>query len=293
MYRLDIYHFPNSIEYEYKFKGNYGAKGEKRAKRQKRTPEDIARQNQYQKTKTVRHLIKANFGQGDYYTTLTYSEENRDGKPIQAIVDDVRRFLSLLRKAYKKTENPCKYIYRIEIGSRGGLHVHLILNRIDNLDRILQESWTLGRVHNELLDNGTYEKLADYMTKPPTDQQKKILRSFADSEDTRKLIRYSRSRNLVKPTPETHIKSNKTMRSVFNHDLTPQKGFYIDKESVRRGVNAFTGMSYLYYQEIRLEKGGTAPPLKLHECPICHQLTFEGLTCGCQKRKKRSVKHIR
>ncbi|MBR1909885.1 MAG: hypothetical protein IJ821_04795, partial [Lachnospiraceae bacterium] len=75
MYRLDIYRFPTSIEREYKFKGNYGAKGEKRQKKQKRTPEDIERQNQYQRTKTVRHLIKANFTEGDYWTTLTYPKE--------------------------------------------------------------------------------------------------------------------------------------------------------------------------------------------------------------------------
>ena len=34
-YRKDVWHFPGSNEYEYKFIGNYGAKGEKRHKRQK------------------------------------------------------------------------------------------------------------------------------------------------------------------------------------------------------------------------------------------------------------------
>ena len=36
-YRKDVWHFPGSNEYEYKFIGNYGAKGEKRHKRQKAT----------------------------------------------------------------------------------------------------------------------------------------------------------------------------------------------------------------------------------------------------------------
>ena len=31
MYKLDIYRFATSTEYEYKFAGNYGAKGEKRS----------------------------------------------------------------------------------------------------------------------------------------------------------------------------------------------------------------------------------------------------------------------
>ena len=60
-YRKDVWHFPGSNEYEYKFIGNYGAKGEKRHKRQKATQEQIRKQNQRNKEKRVRRLIKANF----------------------------------------------------------------------------------------------------------------------------------------------------------------------------------------------------------------------------------------
>ena len=50
-YRKDVWHFPGSNEYEYKFIGNYGAKGEKRHKRQKATQEQIRKQNQRNKEK--------------------------------------------------------------------------------------------------------------------------------------------------------------------------------------------------------------------------------------------------
>ena len=289
MFKLDIYRFATSTEYEYKFAGNYGAKGEKRSPKQKRTPEDIERQNQYQRTKTVRHLIKANFKEGDYWTTLTYPKDT--SRTIQEVSQDISKFLGRIRYRYKKSDIPCKYIYRIEIGSRGGIHVHIILNRIPDLDRIIQKHWTHGKSHNELLDDGTYEQLADYIVKPPTDQQKKLLRTF--EEDAKKLIRYSCSRNLTRPVPETKEYSRRTMRDVFNHDLIPEKGFYIDKNSIRRGVNTFTGMGYLYYQEIKLKKEQQAEPVRLFECPICHQLAFEGLTCDCQRKKRRKrVKHI-
>ena len=284
MYKLDIYRFRSSTEYEYKYKGNYGAKGEKRNKKQKRTPEDIARQNQYQKARTVRHLIKQNFSEGDYWITLTYAKQE-EGRSIRSIAKDVSNFLSRLRREYKRQEVLCKYIYRIEIGSRGGIHVHMILNRITDLDIILQNKWVHGRVHNELLDNGTYEKLADYIVKPPTDQQKKLLRSIADSEDAKKLIRYSCSRNLERPEPETHIYSQRTMRAVFNNDLVPTKGFFIDKDSIRRGINCFTGMSYLHYQEIKLTKEVDAEPVRICECPICHQFTIDMIRCDCQWKK--------
>ena len=285
MYRLDIFHFPTSTEYEYKFVGNYGAKNEKRAPKQKRTPEDIERQNQYQRTKTVRHLIKANFTQGDYWTTLTYPKDTT--RKITDVAEDVSRFLDRMRYRYKKQGIPCKYIYRIEIGSRGGIHVHIILNRIPDLDRLIQNYWKHGKAYNELLDDGTYENLADYIVKPPTQQQKKLLATF--DEDARKLIRYSCSRNLTRPVPETKEYSRRTMREVFNHDLIPEKGFYIDKNSIRRGINPFTGMSYLSYQEVKLKKEQHSEPVHLYECPLCHQLTFEGLTCNCQKK---NAKHI-
>ena len=110
------------------------------------------------------------------------------------------------------------------------------------------------------------------------------------NEDVKKLIRYSCSRNLERPVPETKEYSRRTMRQVFNHDLVPKKGFYIDKNSIKRGINAFTGMGYLYYQEIKLKREQRADPVKIYECPICHQFTLDSIKCDCQT--KRNGKHI-
>lgn len=289
MFKLDIYRFDNSTEYEYKFAGNYGAKGEKRSPKRKRTPEEIERQNQYQRTKTVRHLIKANFKEGDYWTTLTYPKDTT--RTIQDVSKDLIKFLDKMRYRYKKLGTPLKYIYRVEIGSRGGIHVHILINRIPDLDRIIQKAWTHGRTHNELLDDGTHEQLADYIVKPPTEQQKKLLTAF--EEDQKKLIRYSCSRNLTRPVPETKKYDRRTMKAIFNRDLVPEKGYYIDKNSIRRGINAFTGMSYLYYQEIKLQPEQRAEPVKICECPYCHQLTLEIIKCDCNwnRRKRRRGKY--
>ena len=139
MYRHDIYRFIDSIEHEYKYAGNYGAKGEKRQKKQKRSSEDIQRQNQYQKTKRVRRIIKANFRQGDYWITLTY--QKGESRSVKEVCKDLSSFLRRIRTAYTRQDTACKYIYRIEIGSRGGIHVHMILNRLPDLDQALQSSW--------------------------------------------------------------------------------------------------------------------------------------------------------
>ena len=280
MYIRDIYRFRTSTEYEYKFAGYYGATGE-RNKRTKRTPEYIEKQNQYQRTKTVRRLLKANFQKGDYWTTLTYRD--KEGRQIKEVTADVQRFLRKIRARYKRLGIPCKYIYRIEIGSKGGIHIHIVLNRIADLDSAISSAWIHGRTFNELLDDGTYEKLAEYIVKQPTEQQKKLLKTF--DEDTKKLIRYSCSRNLERPIPERKVYTRRTMQRIFNHDLVPEKGFYIDKDSIRRGINEFTGYSYLSYQEIKLDTGQRAQPIRICECPICHQFTLENIACNCQRTK--------
>ena len=281
MYIKETYRFRTSTEYEYKFAGYYGAKGEHRAKKQKRTPEYIEKQNQLQRIKTVRRLLKANFREGDYWTTLTYKD--KDGRQITDIAADIQKFLRKLRCQYKKVDIPCKYIYRIEIGSKGGIHVHIVLNRIPDLDAYIQKFWTHGRTFNALMDNGTYDKLAEYIVKQPTDQQKKLLKTF--NEDAKKLIRYSCSRNLERPVPETKTYSRLTMKKIFNSDIVPEKGFYIDKDSIRRGINEYTGYSYLCYQEIKLDTGQQASPVRICECPICHQFTLEFIKCDCMRRK--------
>lgn len=100
MYWVDAWHFRNSIEYEYKYAGNYGAKGEKRAKRRKATPEEVRRQNQRNREKNVRRLIKANFSSNDYWVTLKYPKGARPG--ISEVKGHMKGFLDRTRRDYKK-----------------------------------------------------------------------------------------------------------------------------------------------------------------------------------------------
>ena len=52
------------------YPGNYGAPGKKRGPKQKRTPEDIARQNQRNREKKVQRIILANFKEGDWHLII-------------------------------------------------------------------------------------------------------------------------------------------------------------------------------------------------------------------------------
>lgn len=293
MYTYKSYKFPSVIMHEYYFKGNYGAKGEKRKPKREFTPEEIKQHNQKHKEKTVQLLILDNFTEGDYFVTLTYRKDVK--KTLPEVNKDVRSFLAKLRRAYKRKSATLKFIYRIEIGSRGGVHIHIILNRIPDTDLLISEKWTNGHAHNELItsEDPTFLKLAEYMTKPPTDKAVEILKIVGQSEDLSKIIRYSCSRNLSRPAPETHTYSNRKMNRILNAEIKPTDGYYIDRDikPPNRGINPYTGWSYLTYQEIRLTTGVKSSPVRFCECPLCHQFTLDNIVCDCKKIRKRGARH--
>lgn len=234
MYLRKRYHFPLSIEAEENHSGKYGAPGQARQKRKKPTPEQIAKQNQWNKEKNTRRLIKKNFGANDYWITLTYQKDLR-AKGMEEAKLDIQEFLKKLRKEYKKAGQPLKWILATEQGKRGGIHHHLIINRIPEGDVCITKNWKKGGVHITLLyERGEYKVLADYIAKNPGEQQEK---------------RYSRSRNLIIPKPV--IREMK--RPTWTQDPKPPKGYYLDKNSLIEGINPVTGFRYRHYTFVKLE----------------------------------------
>lgn len=124
-YCMETWKFRYSIEREYKYKGKYGAKGEKRAEKTKATPEQIKKQNQRNREKKIRRLIKANFIPSDLWCTLKYPAGTR--KPIKEVMEDMRKFHDAMRREYKKAGKLYKFIYRVEIGKHGGIHIHILI----------------------------------------------------------------------------------------------------------------------------------------------------------------------
>ena len=254
-YREKIYPLGDSIEHELCYAGKYGSKGEKRAPKKKATPEQIKKQNLWIKTNYLRRLIILNFIAYDFFCTLKYPRGTR--KPIEEVQNDVKKFIDRLRSPYKRAGVPLKYIYRIEIGKRGGIHIHIILKRLpDGGDKLIQEKWFLGRVNfTNLYDTGGYADLAEYMAKEPPEEMEGQLSLFSEAEK-KKLVSYVPSRNLDKPIPEIKEYGHWTMRKILNNagEIKPTEGFCVDKNSIRQGINPYTGYSYLYYSEYRLGK---------------------------------------
>lgn len=263
-YKIEVYRFRQSNEIEYKYMGKYGAKGEKRAKKEKPTPEQIQKQNQKNREIKMRRLIKANYKEDDYWTTLKFPKGTRMG--LDQLNKCLRSFKDSMRRSYRKQEEQFKWIERKEIGERGGIHVHMLINRIEGVatDTLIKKAWKKaggGTVNFQCLyEQGGYEELAAYIVKKPNDEVEKQL-SFLPEEERKHFVKVSTSRNLIRPQPEVSVYKRRTLRKLFEEGPKITPGYYIDKNSIVCGVNPYTGMSYYRYTEYRIgTEDGKAPP---------------------------------
>ena len=238
MYERTRVFFRNSIEVMEKHTGKYGAPGMKRSKRAKPTPEQMAKQNQWKKERDIRWLLKENFGEHDYWITLTYRPGERPIS-LEAAKTQVQKFLRQMRTWYKRQGTDMKYIVITEYGSRGGVHHHIVVNRIPGTDIEIARKWTYGNPQFTLLYlQGDFRKLANYIAKQPA-QDNAIKEKW-----------YSRSRNLQKPRMEKRVMRRKT----FTQDPFVPKGFYLEKESLYAGTNPITGHPYRYYTLVKINR---------------------------------------
>lgn len=280
-YREWIYKSPWGIEHVIQYKGTYGGKHEKRADHEKPTKEQLRRQNQKNKENRVRRTLQLNFRPGDWWITLKYPKGTR--KPIEEVMEDFRGFVKTMRRAYRRGHTDLKYIYRVEIGRRGGIHIHLVMNRLNDPrgDLILSDAWTRARGMTpieDMLDDGLCpadglahldhvravgngKELAEYLVKEqPTELEDGTKLSREEMKQTQK---YGSSRNLQRPVPEVKTYNHWTLRSILN--LGPDgmnatrnrhrtEGYAVDKDSWVEGVNPYTGLSYLSYMEVPIRR---------------------------------------
>lgn len=254
MYTKITYDLGDTLDHGYHHAGMYGAKGEKRAPRAKPTPGQVIYQNRMNKAANIRRLVKANFTTDDWFVTLTYKKGCR--KKMKGVKGDLRKFLSAMRTVYRKRGQQLKFIYCIEIGSKGGMHIHIIMNDTEKFNRLLQLFWKHGHPNmKNLYTEGDFRELSEYMAGFPKNGKnngKKKTEEIQPLDGER--YAYNRSRNLYVPEPVRKKYSHWTMRAVLGKDGIPKPtpGYYIDRESIRQGVNRFTGLSYLYYSEHRI-----------------------------------------
>ena len=150
------------------------------------------------------------------------------------------------------------YIYKLEIGKRGGLHCHLVVNRIKDCDLLMRDAWKratedAGSIDYQTIEEyGGYAGLSEYVCKEPDEEIQGQI-SFLIPEDKKKVYKISSSRNLKRPEPVRKKYHHWTLRKILTgeNEIKATPGFYIDKDTIRKGTNRFTGMSYLCYTEVR------------------------------------------
>ena len=238
MYKRKSYDLGDIREVMEYHNGRYGAPGMPREKKKKATPEQIRKVNQWNKERQCWRKMKLNFQENDYWVTLTYKLENRP-QDMKEAAKDIRKWIQKVRTQYKRQEVELKWMLHTEIGSRGGVHHHLVINRIPDADLIMRKAWEKGGVHTDLLyDEGGLRKLAEYLSKTQ------------DGENKLKESRYSCSRNLKIPVAEVKVYKRKTWKD----EPKLPKGYYLDKETYHEGINPVTGYKYRRYILIRLNR---------------------------------------
>lgn len=251
-YKQKKWRTKNAIEVMEYHTARYGAPGQARQKRRKPTPEEMEKINQYNKERTARLKLRQWFDVNDYYTDLTYRREERP-LDMQMAKEHFKKFIRKVRKEYKKRGATLRWMRNIEVGTKNGWHIHIIINRIPETDVILANAWEHGRVINQLMYAvGEFRKLASYITKTPkTDKRLK------ESD-------YSASRNMPIKKPEEkiffHWKTFGRFSSPKDQDPIDKdyhvripKGFYLDKESYHEGKNPY-GYPYRTYTLLRLRR---------------------------------------
>lgn len=229
-----------TVEVEKYYTSIWKKPGMKRAERKKPTKEEQEKINSRHAEKKLRRKINANFVGGDYHLVLNYDPNSRPENKDE-MRQNINVFLRKLRGEYKKLGKELKYIHVMEIGKRGALHHHLIINAID--PKIITKAWRKGRYHIHPLDaTGQYEKLASYFVK----QSDKNLKRECKLQGKR----WDSSKNLITPVTKKRIIP---VKYGFRNDVKPKKGYYIEKDSVKQGINEYTGYPFLTYTMIEID----------------------------------------
>lgn len=221
-----------TVLYERCYSSHIHPPGAKRAEKTEKTKESQLKINQRKAAVEMTILMNANFLPGDYHVTLTYTQENRP-EEIKKAKKDREAFLDCLRRRMKKMEMDLKYILVTEVGKRGALHHHLVVNQIPT--DWLREAWVKGRIDIRPLDDtGQYSRLAEYFAKYMIQFRRMGGKGRA----------WTRSKNLHRPETRKRIIRN---RGYFREEPRAKKGYWLDKDTVRAGISELTGWNFLRY----------------------------------------------
>lgn len=234
MYLIKTYEAGSTIEVYKTYSKRYGRKIPRGAKKG-RTPPDVMKVNDRNAEAELRRVLNANFRPKDYHLVLTYEGEQPPSQEEAKAA--LERFIRKCRAEYKREGLEFKYVAVTEyLHTR--IHHHIVVPRAE-LSRIVA-LWG-GIVRVSVLDNsGQYGALAAYLIKETT----KTMRVPGSLHKRR----WTGSRNLIHPQPKVEVVKAKAWRE----EPKAIKGYILDRDSVRNGVSAVTGMPMQFYRLIAI-----------------------------------------
>lgn len=238
MYIRKKYDLGKCVEIEEYHTARAREPGMPRLKKRKPTPEQMRKVNQRNKEKMIRRKLRMYFNAGDYFTTLTYRADERPAD-MAAAKDDFKRFIRKVKTEYAKRGKELRWMRNIEVGTKGGWHVHLVINRIPDADLIIAEAWKAGKAVTQLMyQKGNFADLAAYIAKIPL-TDKRLRQS-----------NFSESRNMPAPVPSIRSCKYKTFRG---KGIRVPRGWELEKDSMYEGINPVTGYPFRHYTLVKRE----------------------------------------
>ena len=213
-----------------------GADDSQQARAQKRKASTEARERLNARTsfQKLERTLAANFDNGDLFVTITYDDKHLPDSKDKA-VRRVRSYLSKLRAARKRNNQPLRYIYVTEGGCPGGrLHHHIVMNATGEDTEDLRRLWIYGsNVEIEYLKftpMNNYEGLASYLTKEPREWGHPHV-----GERT-----WTPSLGLIRPEPETEF-----VAYCMALSAPPEADILFKEGPIRNGYGEFAYIKYL------------------------------------------------
>lgn len=209
----------------------------KRAKKSQPTTEEVEKNNQRYAERDLLLKINYNLEVDDWHLVFTY----RGVEPTQ---DEAYEFLKEFKRnlltLYRKHGVILKWIEATEYEDERIHHHFFISKGIDLIE--IKNTWGRGKMLAvPLYEEGNYRKLAAYMIK----ETSKTIKS--DNPFSAKRFRCSRT---IKNPPvfREEVKVSKLIE-----DPKPIKGYYIDQESIYKGVNPETERQYIEFIMLPIE----------------------------------------
>lgn len=210
------------------------------------TPLDVEEYNNELAIRKLTQIINENFEPDDLWTTLHYEQDNRP-EDIVTAKKQLSKFFAELKKIYIKNGIELKYVRTTAFGERGAIHHHIVIPKGVNrreITKLWKETIKASQkarspYYIELYGDGEYSALAAYICKQGEN-------SAAKEKNMRK---WTCSRNIKKPKPE-EVKMVEKIK--WQEPPTAWPGYYIERDSIKAGVNPITNKPYLFYRMVKL-----------------------------------------